>query len=194
MNTHSPANKSHGESHTKLHNTWCEINKRCNPKNKASKRYGKRGIHICDEWKSYEAFAAWARGNGFREDLTIERIDVNGDYCPENCTWIPMEKQARNRRTTHWVTYEGERMSLAEACERAGLPYKQVFWRMRRAGWPFEKAISVPIGADLGIKEYSKTCVVCGNVFTSRSNHSKYCSTECFRIIKNAKRKSGFYD
>ena len=149
--------KTHGESHTPLHNIWCGINNRCDPAHKHSKRYGKRGICICDEWQSYEAFAEWARNNGYKEGLTIERIDVNGNYSPENCTWIPLAKQARNRRTTHWVTYEGRKMSLAEACEHAGLPYKQVFWRMAHAGWPFEKAISVPMGAGTGQKESDTT-------------------------------------
>ena len=175
-----PWNKAHGESHTHLHNVWCGINNRCNPEHKNSERYGKRGIKVCDEWHSYEEFARWARANGYKNGLTIERIDVNGDYCPGNCTWISMQKQARNRRTTHWVTYDGRKMSLAEACELAGLPYKQVYWRMAHAGWPFEKAISVPIGAENGRKEYGHTCAICGNRFVSNSDHSKYCSHDCY--------------
>ena len=137
---------THRESHTRLHNIWCSMNNRCNPNHKSSERYGKRGITICEEWHSYEVFAKWARENGYQDDLTIERKDVNGDYCPENCTWIPIRKQARNRRTTHWVEYQGEKMSLAEACERANLPYKQVFERIVKRNWPVEKALSVPMG------------------------------------------------
>lgn len=188
----SPGKRTHGESHTRLHNVWCGMNDRCNPNNTGSERYGKRGIRVCDEWYSYEAFAKWARENGYKEGLTIERIDVNGNYCPENCKWIPLVAQARNRRTTHWVIYKGERMSLAEACERAGLPYKQVFWRMRRGGWSFEKAISVPMGQDLGIREHEHSCAVCGKMFVSRSGKSLYCSLECYRVVKNAaRRKNG---
>lgn len=183
-----PWNKSHGESHTHLHNVWCGMNNRCNPNHKNSEGYGDRGIKVCEEWKSYEAFANWARIHGYQDGLTIERIDVNGDYCPENCTWIPLAKQARNRRTTHWVEYQGEQMSLAEACERAGLPYKQVFWRMRRAGWPFEKAISVPMGADIGIKEHKNICVICGKEFVSHSKNSKYCSHECYLEYRRMKK------
>ena len=137
----------HNESHTPLHNIWCGMNKRCNPNKKSCKNYGDRGIKVCEEWSEYEAFANWARENGYREGLSIERIDVNGDYCPDNCTWIPMEKQARNRRTTHWVEYRGERMSLAEACERANLPYKQVFERIVKRKWPVDLALSVPMGS-----------------------------------------------
>ena len=137
---------THRESHTKLHNIWCGMNNRCNPNNKYTERYGKRGICICDQWKDYTVFAEWARSNGYEDGLTIERIDVNGNYCPENCTWIPMKKQARNRRTTHWVEYHGVRMSLAEACEKAGLPYKQVFERIVKRNWPVDEALSIPIG------------------------------------------------
>lgn len=135
---------THGESHTRLHNIWCGMNNRCNPNHVSSKGYGKRGIKICDEWKDYTKFAKWARENGFDDDLTIERIDVNGDYCPENCTWIPLAKQARNRRTTRWVEYKGRKMSLAEAAEIADLPYYQVHLRIK-SGWSLEKALSTPI-------------------------------------------------
>ena len=88
---------SHHESHTPLHNIWCGMNNRCNPKHIHSDRYGKRGISVCEEWSDYTKFAEWARSNGYKEGLTIERLDVNGDYCPENCTWIEFGKQARNR-------------------------------------------------------------------------------------------------
>ena len=95
--------KHHGESHAHLHNIWCGMNDRCNPANVASKNYGDRGISVCEEWRDYTKFAEWARNNGYKEGLSIERKDVNGDYCPENCTWIELEKQARNRRTTRFV-------------------------------------------------------------------------------------------
>lgn len=139
------APKRHSESHTRLHNIWCGINNRCNPSHKNNSRYGARGIKVCSEWGEYENFAKWAREHGYEDGLTIERVNVDGDYCPENCKWIPLEKQARNRRTTLWVTYQGEKMSLAEAAEIAGLPYKQVHYRIKRNGWSVEKALSTPI-------------------------------------------------
>ena len=189
----SHGKKTHGESHTPLHNIWCGINNRCDPEHIHSERYGKRGIVMCEEWQSYEVFAEWARNNGYEEGLTIERIDVNGNYCPENCTWIPLERQARNRRKTHWVIYKGRRMSLAEACELAELPYKQVFWRMAHSGWTFEKAISTPMGAARGQRDSNHVCEVCGNKFISHSCRSKYCSLDCYRIHKNElRRKNAF--
>lgn len=132
--------KRHGESHTRLHDTWCGINNRC----KSDPHYAGRGIGMCDEWLEYEAFRDWALASGYSDNLTIERIDVNGDYCPENCKWIPLAQQARNRTTTHWVEYDGEKMSLAEAAERAGLPYKQVHARIK-SGWSEYDALHTPL-------------------------------------------------
>ena len=183
-----PYNKSHCESHTRLHNIWCGMNNRCNPSHLNSERYGKRGISICDEWRSYEKFAEWARANGYKDGLSIERIDVNGNYSPENCTWITMRKQARNRRTTYWVEYQGKKMSLAEACERAKISYKEVFYRIKKAGWTFEKAISTPIGAEIGQRESAHNCIICGKEFTSHSCRSKYCTHECYLVYRTLKR------
>ena len=179
----------HGESHTKLHNVWCGMNNRCDPKHKSSDRYGKRGIKVCEEWKVYENFAKWARENGYREDYTIERIDVDGNYEPNNCTWIPLAQQAMNRSTTHWVMYDGEKMSMAEACERANMPYKQVFWRMKHLGWPFEKAVSVPMGEAREKFDFECTCAVCGKDFISRSPKAIYCSHECYLVKRMYVRK-----
>lgn len=134
----------HGESHTYLHNVWCGMNKRCNPNHVGVRNYGERGITVCDEWRDYTKFAEWARTHGYEEGLTIERIDVNGNYCPDNCCWIPSEKQARNRRTTKWVEWQGRKMSLAEAAEISGLPYKQVHFRLKH-GWDLEKALTTPL-------------------------------------------------
>ena len=137
--------KTHGMSHTRLHNIWCGMNNRCDPNHKNSERYGGRGITICEEWVKFENFRDWSLANGYREGLTIERIDVNGDYCPQNCKWIEFSKQARNRTTTKWVTYMGREMSLAEAAEIAGLPYKAVHYRIKKLGWSVEKALSEPM-------------------------------------------------
>ena len=180
--------RTHGESHTRLHNIWCGMNNRCDPSHASSRGYGDRGITVCDDWKSYENFAAWARENGYADELTIERINVNESYCPENCKWIPFKKQARNRRTTHWVKYEGLKMSLAEACERAGLPYKQVFWRMAHAGWTFEKAITTPMGEDKGVRSYEHYCLICGKYFVSPCKRCKYCSHECYLVLRTLRR------
>lgn len=147
---------NHHESHTRLHNIWCDMNKRC----KHHKQYAGRGIKVCEEWKDYSVFAKWARENGYEDDLSIERIDVDGDYSPDNCKWIPAGDQARNRTTTKWVDFCGRKMSLAEAAEIAGLPYKQVHYRIKH-GWSVEKALTTPLQHSIK-NELKEKCIELG--------------------------------
>lgn len=89
----------------RLYKTWAGMKQRClNPNVKGFKYYGGRGIRVCEEWMEFEPFRDWALANGYRDDLTIERVDVNGDYKPSNCTWIPKSDQSKNRRCVGMVS------------------------------------------------------------------------------------------
>lgn len=109
-------NITHGLSKTKLYRVWRGMKERCFKENNSSyKDYGGRGITVCDEWlHDFQAFYDWAMANGYKENLTIERKDVNGDYCPENCTWIPQNEQSRNKTNCHYIEYKGEVKTLSE--------------------------------------------------------------------------------
>lgn len=131
------------KEHKLLWSKWNGIKKRCLFENdERYDEYGGRGIKMCDEWaESFDNFADWALENGYRDDLTIERIDVNGNYCPENCKWIPRREQACNKRDTIWVDYHGEHIQLRKLCQRLNKSYDTIHNRIVVLGWDTEKAI-----------------------------------------------------
>jgi hypothetical protein len=114
---------------------------RCN--GDANKYYGGRGIRVCDEWQDFTAFRDWALANGYRDDLTIERRDFNGNYSPENCTWVPLSEQSKNRRSLRLITFKGETQYESEWCRRLGVAPCTIARRLK-AGWPLELALTVP--------------------------------------------------
>jgi hypothetical protein len=130
----------------RLYGIWINMKSRCyNPNVKAYARYGGRGITICGEWKNnYRAFDAWARANGYRDDLTIDRIDVNGDYEPSNCRWLTREEQNQNRRNNTVLTFDGERKCLTEWARVQGIGQSVLTNRLKR-GWSVEKALTYPV-------------------------------------------------
>lgn len=126
-------NITHGMTYSPLYDIYYHMRGRCtNPKMDRYPDYGGRGIKVCDEWmQSFTAFADWALNNGYRDGLSIERKDVNGDYCPENCTWIPKKEQWRNRRDTVWADIRGERLRPFEIAEKYGLSEEIIRKRIR---------------------------------------------------------------
>ena len=105
----------HGMSNTRIYTIWSGMIQRCcNPNAKNYPRYGGRGITICEEWKEFKNFYDWSKISGYTDNLTIERLDNNGNYCPENCTWITKQKQMRNKRRNDYIQYNDEELTLTE--------------------------------------------------------------------------------
>jgi hypothetical protein len=133
--------RTHGMRQTKIYNGYRAMRNRCyNVKQKSYKDYGAKGIKVCEAWKTFEGFYA-DMGATYRDGLTIERIDNQGNYCPENCKWIPKAEQAQNKTNINLVEYSGEIAPLMTICKKYNLNYKLIYARMRR-GWDFEKAVN----------------------------------------------------
>ena len=117
---------------------------RCtNPKNKGWDKYGGRGITVCEAWRTFEGF--YRDMGDPPPGMTLDRIDVNGNYEPGNCRWATVERQARNKRGSLLFTFRGETKPLADWAEEFGLRYQRVFYRMQRDGWSLERALTTPV-------------------------------------------------
>lgn len=143
----------HGLSNSRLYRIWRGIINRCeNPNRKAYPRYGGRGIKMCDEWRDFINFYDWAIANGYQDNLTIDRIDNNGNYEPLNCRWATVKEQCRNQRTNRLITINGETKCLKEWCEIYKISYKTVHARIHRDNWSVIHALTVPITTKGGTK------------------------------------------
>lgn len=127
----SKRNYKHGGTKTRLFTTWINMRNRCyNEKNDAYERYGGRGIEVCEEWRNdFLSFREWAEENGYNDTLTIDRIDNDSGYYPENCRWVGYDVQNQNKRNAVRVPFRGELMSRKEVSEITGLTYDEVRWR-----------------------------------------------------------------
>ena len=132
----------HGKWHTRLYGIWSDMKRRCYvPKCKNYKYYGARGIKVCDEWrKSYIPFEEWALANGYSDKLTIDRINPDGDYCPENCRWATYLTQENNKRNNHYVEYEGATYTVSQLAQKVGIKGSLLSARLRK-GEPIETAV-----------------------------------------------------
>lgn len=132
----------HGMTGTVLHNRWLNMKSRCyNPKNKRYERYGNRGILVCDEWMDFKNFYNWAIENGFSEELSLDRIDNNKGYYPDNCRWATPRQQANNTERNRKIMYNGEEKTLSEWCRELNLDYKLIHSRIRSCNMSFDQAI-----------------------------------------------------
>ena len=137
-----PRNYKHGMKGTRLYNVWINMRQRCYNKNMPSyKNYGERGIVVCEEWHDFAEFYKWAMENGYKNDLTIERINVNGNYEPNNCKWATREEQAYNKRNNRYITYNGKTQTMKEWSVETGINYFKIRDRLRR-GWSVERTLN----------------------------------------------------
>lgn len=139
---HKPYAIKHGKRHTRLYTIWLNMNNRCCNKNaKRYDDYGARGIMVCDEWQAdFMNFYNWAMDNGYRDDLTIDRIDNDKGYSPVNCRWATIKEQANNTRSNVLLTYEGKTQTMMQWSEELGIPYGTIKTRHRK-NWTDEECL-----------------------------------------------------
>lgn len=140
----------HGGKGTKLYEVWCSMKRRCElPTFSSYKYYGGRGISVCNEWKeSFIAFRKWAFENGYKEGLSLDRIDNNGNYEPSNCRWATMKEQANNQNHTLKINYKGEIKTLTEWAEILGIKRHTLYQRIYKKGWTIERAFTEKASLD----------------------------------------------
>lgn len=121
----------HGMSNTRLHRIWSGIKKRCFNSNVPEyKNYGGRGIKMCDEWKdNFSSFYEWSILHGYNDKLSIDRIDVNGNYDPKNCRWVDDETQRNNKRNNRYALYKGQKMTIAQVARKIGIPSQSLYYK-----------------------------------------------------------------
>lgn len=175
------SSRTHGMAKTRLYVEWSSMKSRCyNKRNKSYNRYGGRGIAVCDEWRnSFENFRNWALKNGYNDILTIERKDVNGNYCPGNCCWISQKQQAKNRRTTLRTTDKnGNEAYAMDIAKENGISMNIVIAR-KNNGWNLDKALNTPLIEQTIKRKVLQTSLTTGNVIAE------------YESIGEASRKTG---
>lgn len=140
------ARKTHDQSGSRLYRIWKNMRTRCaNPHNQYYDDYGGRGITVCEEWHDFVNFMQWAERTGYRENLTIDRIDVNEGYNPVNCRWVTMHEQNRNKRNNVNITYHGVTRCLFDWAATLGINAGALWMRICRYNWDIERAFTTPV-------------------------------------------------
>lgn len=139
--------EKHGLSHTRLHRIWHSMYCRCNYKStNGYKNYGGRRITVCNEWIGIEGFVRfynWAIENGYKDGLTLDRINLNGNYEPSNCKWSTPKEQSNHRRNSRYITFNNETKTAKQWCDLYKISQTTFNDRLNR-GWTIEQALTIP--------------------------------------------------
>lgn len=166
----------------RLYNIWTGMIHRCeNPERTKYKDYGGRGISVCDEWHEFPAFVEWARQSGYEEGRTIDRINVNGNYNPDNCRWATNQQQSNNKRNSVLIECEGICATAKQWADLVGMSQYTIYEWVRVGGIAYAaERITEKIRNGKDSKHlYKKVCEKCGIEFETPTNiaHQKYCQS-----------------
>lgn len=177
-----------GMSHTRIYRCWARMKHRClHPNDKDYKHYGGRGIKICSEWLDREYgftnFYYWSMSNGYTDELTIDRIDVNGNYEPNNCRWATIIEQRNNMRSNVVLTYGGKTMTLKQWSDYLGISYKALCTRWR-SWYSVEDILTTPLrcsvkyvdfdGKYLSVHDWAKLFKIKQDILSARLKRANY--------------------
>ena len=138
------ATVKHGGSGTPLYNVWKSMRQRCNNrKSHDYKWYGMDGVKICEEWEDFASFRKWATENGYKSGLTIDRVDSKGPYSPENCRWITIQEQQKNKRNVLKFLYLGDLYTVDTFCDKFGIS-RAMFYDRKHKGWSLDQIATTP--------------------------------------------------
>lgn len=138
--------KSHGKQPARLYRIWANMKGRCtNPNADNYHFYGGRGIKVCDEWQDFVPFRDWSVSNGYADNLTLDRINNDGNYEPYNCRWETQLNQCNNTRRNHWLTFRGETHTISEWARIIGMKADTLERRINAHGWSVEKALTTSV-------------------------------------------------
>jgi hypothetical protein len=147
-------NYKHGMRHTRIYNIWRSMRQRClNPNAINFKNYGGKGISVCDEWNDFTVFAKWAMENGYQDSLTIDRLDVNGNYEPSNCRWATQKAQQNNKTSNRVIEMDGISHTLSEWSAITGVKVATI-WARLNSGWSAERTLLEPV--TIGKNQYTR--------------------------------------
>lgn len=139
--------RKHSETHTRLYTIWANLKRRClNPNDTRYKSYAGRGIGICNEWRnSYESFARWAKNNGYTDNLSLDRINNNGNYEPSNCRWTTNIVQCNNKRNNLNITWCGKTQTVTQWERELDFKKGTLYSRIFVYHWDVQKAFTHPL-------------------------------------------------
>lgn len=166
----------------RIYRCWHNMWRRCtDPEARGYKHYGGKGITVAAEWKRYDSFHEWAVSHGYMPELTLDRIDFNKGYSPENCRWATTKEQALNRADTISVTYQGKTKTLVEWCEELGLNHHKTWSRLRRRKMKLEDVFSKDNLCNRQYLSVEHKCIKCGEITSGQFRPVSGMCEKCYR-------------
>jgi hypothetical protein len=142
------ANTKHRLYHERIYKIWQGMKSRCQSKGTPNyQHYGAKGVTVCDAWQDFIPFYEWAMANGYSDDLSIDRINVYGNYEPSNCRWADRETQDNNRTDSHFITCNGKTQTITQWSRETGISYSAISWRLKSPYWTVEQALSKAVAS-----------------------------------------------